>query len=45
MKTKTSDLQRWVSEAKKHRQKSSGVRGKTKSLHDRGLDAWNAWKK
>jgi len=44
MKTKTNDIQRWMAEAKKHRKKSGGVRRKSKSLHDKGLDAWHSWK-
>lgn len=44
MKTKSNDIRKWVAEAKKHRKKPGGVRHKTKSLHDKGLDAWNGWK-
>jgi len=45
MKTNNTDVQKWVAEAKKHKKKSSGGVRRKQSLHDKGLNAWAAWKK
>jgi hypothetical protein len=46
MKKKNQDVAAWIKKGREHLKKTpTGQRGKKKTLHDRGLDAWAKWNK